>query len=666
MPPVRFRQVHLDFHTSPRIEGLGAAFDPSEFARAFAAAKVDSVNLFSKCHHGLSYHPTEVGQMHPHLGFDLLGAQIEALQGVGIRTPIYISAIWDELAAHRHPEWRIVSPDFTRPTQFPGDNRHEGVWKFLDLSSPYTNYLCAQIDETVRLFPHADGLWIDICFQKPSVSVWAQDGMQAEGLDWTDAEHRAQFAELTSMRFFSRVRDIADRAGMPVFFNLGHIRRGRRDVLDRFFSHVEIESLPTGQWGYEHFPVSARYIDPLGKPFLGMTGKFHHMWGEMGGYKKPEALVYECGAMLAQGARVCIGDHLDPTGRVDPSTYRAIDAAYAHVEAREPWVADSTNRAEIGVISHEAHRRAMFSDIPSHHNAIDDGTVRALLENRLTFDLLDPDADVAPYRLLILPDAIAIDDMLAARLDAYVAQGGHLLLTGESGIADGSMRFGAGATHDGVSPFGKGDYALPRPDLQCEFVDQPLFMYAPSQRLSAATAASLGQVFDPYFDRAKQHFSGHLHTPRRPDPNGYVFGATDGAVTRLAHPVFSIYHKSGATALLEIIGKTVRLALGRAPMIVTDLPTAARATLRRQADRDVLHLLYATPVQRGTLRGDRIQVIQDIVPLKDVSVDIEVEGATSVRVVPEGKDLPFHASGGRVRFTLPELRGHAMIEIGRR
>lgn len=661
-----YRQIHLDFHTSPRIEGVGSQFDPQDFAARMLAAHVNSVNLFSKCHHGLSYHPTRIGQMHPHLDFNLLGAQIEALQGVGIRTPIYISAIWDELSARLHPEWRVVSPDFTRPTQFPGDNRHEGVWKFLDLSSPYTDYLCAQIEEAVQMFPQGDGFWIDICFQKPSISTWAQAGMEALGLDWTDAEHRARFAEITSMRFFERVRAIADRAGVPVFFNLGHIRRGRRDVLDRYFSHVEIESLPTGQWGYEHFPVSARYIDPLGKPYLGMTGKFHHMWGEMGGYKKPEALVYECGAMLAQGARICIGDHLDPTGRVDPATYRSIGAAYGHVAEREPWCVDSHNRAEIGVISHEAHLHPQFSDIPSHHNAIDDGTVRALLECRFTFDLLDPDADFAPYRLLILPDAISIDSALQQRLDAHVAQGGRLLLTGASGIgADGEMVFAAGASHHGLSPYARGDYALPRADLQCGHVDQPLFMYAPSQRLRAPAPASLGDIFDPWFDRAKQHFSGHLHTPRRPDPNGYVFGATKGAVTRLAHPVFSIYHTSGATALLEIIGRSVRLALGQAPMIATDLPTAGRATLRRQAGRDVLHLLYATPVQRGTLRGDRIQVIQDIVPLRDVAVDIEADMVTSVRVVPAGQALPFTSEGGRLRFTLPELRGHAMVEIGR-
>ena len=31
MSPLRFRQVHLDFHTSPAIPEIGVDFDPDEF-----------------------------------------------------------------------------------------------------------------------------------------------------------------------------------------------------------------------------------------------------------------------------------------------------------------------------------------------------------------------------------------------------------------------------------------------------------------------------------------------------------------------------------------------------------------------------------------------------------------------------------------------------------
>ena len=64
---MRYRQIHLDFHTSERIPGIGSRFDARDFARTLADASVDSVTVFSKCHHGWSYHPTTVGKQHPHL-----------------------------------------------------------------------------------------------------------------------------------------------------------------------------------------------------------------------------------------------------------------------------------------------------------------------------------------------------------------------------------------------------------------------------------------------------------------------------------------------------------------------------------------------------------------------------------------------------------------------
>ena len=62
MSLVSFRQVHLDFHTSPFIPDVGKDFDAEEFARTLKKAKVDSVNVFSKCHHGYCYYPTKIGK----------------------------------------------------------------------------------------------------------------------------------------------------------------------------------------------------------------------------------------------------------------------------------------------------------------------------------------------------------------------------------------------------------------------------------------------------------------------------------------------------------------------------------------------------------------------------------------------------------------------------
>jgi Hypothetical glycosyl hydrolase 6 len=100
---MRQRQVHRDFHACALIPGIGSRFDAEAFGTAFKDAHVDSVTIFSKCHHGRSYHPTRVGKTHPHLGFDLLRAQFDALRAKGINARIYLTATWDELAAFEYP-----------------------------------------------------------------------------------------------------------------------------------------------------------------------------------------------------------------------------------------------------------------------------------------------------------------------------------------------------------------------------------------------------------------------------------------------------------------------------------------------------------------------------------------------------------------------------------
>ena len=101
------RQVHLDFHTSPLIPGVGARFDKKQFQAALIEGDVNSITVFAKCHHGYCYYPSKVGTPHPTMpqGFDLTGAMMDAAHEVGADAPIYITAGWSALDAQTHPEW---------------------------------------------------------------------------------------------------------------------------------------------------------------------------------------------------------------------------------------------------------------------------------------------------------------------------------------------------------------------------------------------------------------------------------------------------------------------------------------------------------------------------------------------------------------------------------
>lgn len=101
------RQVHLDFHTSEHIPGVGSRFGKAQFQEALQLGRVNAINIFAKCHHSWSYYPTKVGMVHPTLEFDLVGAQIEACHEIGVRCPVYVTVGWSATDAAMHPEWVV-------------------------------------------------------------------------------------------------------------------------------------------------------------------------------------------------------------------------------------------------------------------------------------------------------------------------------------------------------------------------------------------------------------------------------------------------------------------------------------------------------------------------------------------------------------------------------
>ena len=133
---LRFRQIHLDFHTSGDIPGIAAQFDPDEFADTLKAAHVDSVTCFARGHHGYLYYDSKnfPERVHPHLtNKNLLVEQIEACHKRGIRVPIYITVQWDEFTGKEHPEWLVQDREGAVTN---GKPYEAGFYQFLALNSP--------------------------------------------------------------------------------------------------------------------------------------------------------------------------------------------------------------------------------------------------------------------------------------------------------------------------------------------------------------------------------------------------------------------------------------------------------------------------------------------------------------------------------------------------
>lgn len=650
---MRFRQVHLDFHTSPAIPSVGEKFSKEQFISALRAGHVNSVTVFAKCHHGYSYHPTEVNEMHPGLKFDLLGAQLEACREAGINAPVYISAGLDEKAALVHPQWLShgspsAGNDFVSSAHY----------HLLCYNTGYLDFLIAQIGEVMRKYKPV-GLFLDISDVRHCWCSSCVASMRKKGLNPQNNADVHTHGEEVYAEYCRRVKEEVCKYGpeTAIFHNAGNIARGRRD-LAYHDTHLELESLPTGGWGYDHFPMSAAYVRTLGMEYLGMTGKFHTTWGEFGGFKHPNALRYETALSLAFGARCSIGDQLHPSGEMNPSTYNLIGAAYHETEAKEAWCRDAVAVADIAILSNEACRHQ-----DARNNAADTGASRILLEGKYLFDIIDLEASFAQYKLLILPDHILPDRNLAARLGDYLAAGGKILATGESGLDPEKHAFAVdlGAVYEGTNAY-KPSYMIPGEELSMINGVTSYVMYEEGQNIAPAGGAKVfAWLAESYFNRTPEHFCSHQHTPDKPDSRRPA-GVLTGNTAYIAWNVFDDYAAKGSLCLKELVVNAIEMLIGDCKSVtVKNLPDRGIVTLARLGDdRLVNHLLFA----HTCLRGRGIEVIEDAVPLQRIEVSVKCEAEPkSVRLVPSMEYLPFEYKNGTVCYTVPEMTIHGMVEI---
>ena len=648
MVDLPFRQIHLDFHTSPLIPDVGADFDPDLFARTLERARVNSVTVFAKGHHGMSYYDTAVGVKHPALRCDMLGEMVCACHERGIRVPAYISVTWDEWAAKNRPEWLALDRDgrmwFGGPLA--------ATWHSLCMLNPgYQDYLLAQTEEVLRNY-EVDGLFMDIWMTpRPTCFCASCVGrMEAAGVDPEDEAACRTFNYAEREALMARVRALADeiRPGSSVLFN-SCIEVGKRDWM-KHFTHVEIESLPTGGWGYGHFPLFVRYFRNFGLQTMGMTARFHRSWGDFGGIKNRAALEFECFRMIAAGSRCSVGDQLHPRGALDPAVYDLIGSVYQSVERKEPWCREAEPVAHVALM----HADGLEATVK--------GAVRALLEMHELFDVVDAESDLSPYDVLILPDTVRLNEALAGKLRAHLAGGGSLIASGESGLAADRDEFALaefGVTYHGAAEFEPNFLCELAPEMSESIAPYSYTMYFGGVQVAAAPEAEvLARVGLPYFNRTYAHFCSHSQTPLEQISDQPAI-VRSGRVIYFAHPIFQLYAQHAARVYRQLAANALAL-LRPAKEVRGSLPSTARVSLNRQPkhDRLVLHVLNYVPERRA----EGLDVVEEAQPI--VGAELSVRTGSEPRKVysaPDGGKLASRFADGYTLFTVPRIDGHAMI-----
>jgi hypothetical protein len=647
------RQVHLDFHTSEHITGIGSRFNRRQFQQALKTGHVNSITVFAKCHHGWSYYPTKIGVRHPHLKINLLKEQIEACHAIGVRAPIYYTLGWSANDVKNHPDWTVRRRDGSMETcgsidfkAKPTDKRPAVSWVFLCPSGGYRDLVVAQTEEICRLMP-VDGLFYDICTGPVCWCENCREGMQSEGLDPDKDADALAYKVKTWRRLMNDCKEVlrARHPNATLFFNGTANTYGAE--YHPWDTHFELEDLPTAWGGYNKFPPRAKIYAQRGKDYLAMSGKFHTAWGEFGGFKHPDAIRYEAASMIAWGARCSFGDQVHPCGEMDMATYRNIGEAYSYVKRIEPYGLDGQSAASLGLW--------LCGQEPD-----DQGIANMLLEGQVDFDIVGPDSDLKGFETVILPGAPCLNEETAAKLAGFVRKGGSLVVVGESALDAKRTKFliDVGATYIGPAAF-ENDYLMVKPPVAEGLVTSPFLNYSGALRSRVKKGARiLAAIREPYFDRTYGKYCSHQNTPYQLRDASHPGIVRHGRVVFFAHRLGAMYHDAGARLHRDLFLNGLRL-VHKQPVLSTVMPSCGRANLIHQPDRKryVAHLLYAPPLQRG-----RFQVIEDLVPLHNVPVTLNVSEPIRRAYLGLTKgDLKMVRRGRQVSVTVPTVQCHQMV-----
>lgn len=649
---MRYRQTHLDFHTSPDIEGIGSQFSKENFQTALKLGHVDSITVFAKCHHGLCYFPTEIGTMHPHLDFDLTGAMVEAAHEIGVKAPIYITAGWSHNDAVEHPEWIQIRKDGTYHTTehyetnstYNSPKKH-CAWHMLCLNdgNGYTEHIYQLTEEICRRYKNVDGLFYDICVVgEECYCESCLKGMKEMGLNpETDAK---RYFSLKRQAFMKKCTDIMKKyhPDGTIFFNSGGADPKKTEVHD-YQTHFEMEDLPTAWGGYDKLPLRAKFFANKGKAVLGMTGKFHLDWGEFGGFKSKEALKAEIATMALYGVGASIGDHLHPDGKMEKETYKNIGYAYEYLEKIAPFCYGGKSIANIGLFL-------------SDHWDANEGISKILQENQLDYKVVT-DKNFDDFDTVIISEKATMDEEELTSLKNYISKGGKVLLMADALVQDGKFLIDTGLEYIGNSQFDC-DYILPAEKFD-GIPDAPMLCNIPGYRTKNIDAKIYAEIITPYFSRTYGHFCGHKNTPHNKSAEKFPAITKKGNVVYMAHSLPKQYSLFGSLFHKMYFMLALKLVYSGPVLEVSGLGSQGRCTMISQENRYCINMMYVSPVKRG-----RAEIIEDILPVYNIKCILKTNKKIKrVYLGITNENLDFIQEHGKITFTVPKLVCHTSIVV---
>ena len=328
------------------------------------------------------------------------------------------------------------------------------------------------------------------------------------------------------------------------------------------------------------------------------------------------------------------------------------------------------------------------------------GTFRAAVEEHLPVTVINDwnltPADLAKYKVLILPNTACLDDAQTAAIEQFVRNGGGLVASLDTSLFDefGTPRKNfALADVLGVEYRGLADgKAGGKEDIDVNFALSIGPDYWEKRKsvfdFQQDTASILNQ------GRMKTYVGPDLVTFKGPalrvavkDPATKTIGTlrskvdatvpvVPAVVTRTHGKGRVVYFAAGLDSAYYLysypyqrlaLKHAINWAANAAPPMTVEAPMCVHATLMRQSkagvDRLIVHLFNdLNTTAHHALPQDDIPLREEVVPIHDITVTFDPRYKLKrVRLEPAGKDLAVRTTIAGSTVTVPRLDVHTMV-----
>lgn len=634
------RGVHLDFHTLPGIDDFQADWDPAEFAQTLQDAHVECINVFAQCNKGFSYYPTKVGIPYPGLKEDMLEGIIRECHARDILVMGYISTGLNHEQCFRHPEWCVMDEE----GRIIWGDRMDHFCRMPCYNTGYREYLLEVVKEVLTY--DVDGLFFDNVNFHYCYCNTCTEKMMEQGIDMSDKSAVERFSLESSLAFAAEVKKLIPEGKTARFNGLGVPPQLGKHIN----THTEIECLPSGGWGYDSFGAGAAYFRNIHEDVIYMTGRFQAGWGDFGGFKTKASMENDFYDALVAGLTYSMGDHMHPRCRLDGAIYETLKEINEELMPYETWTDNSRYHAQVAAV--------VDLDVPGKPALTESykGLARMLGELKITFDIINEEMDFNGYEALILPDEVTMTETLQEKLSDYLAQGGKILSTGESGLNEKKDAFALPAwdflSLDGFDRADNGYYRRPgarREITWSTYIEGILMKTAPEYLLA--------EYVKSYYPRHYDGRHGYYYSPPK-ESTGHAAAAGNGTIEQISFKVFKAYFYSASKFHKDLVREALERLLPGVFVKAQSLPSTARIGLLKGEDYLLLPVKVTYPEPRGAKN-----IIEEHIELP-AGKEIGVRGCFGqVCLLPGQTPVKSRTEDGYTYITLPGITGFAMLML---